>query len=666
MALGYILCDSEFKSDQGVQYKITIYDAEGSLDLDYPLTCGSDGFILNYDGKGKKRYNYIQASKVNFQLNIPNASHPAAAMIANLSTAEAGRYKVLIESSTNDGASYSNYWRGVIVSDIQKRKDISYPYFFDFTAVDGLSLMRDIPFNKDVYNGVNDDVTNLRTLIKHISNMFRYYNPTYDFFNATESCFYELVHWYEDSMPSPSGAVSPLEYSAVYGNAFMGLEVNEEGSVESTNPITAYEVLEQILKTFGAKIVQAKGYWWITNIEQYAHLTDGILYYRRFEKDGSKIGGGTQLETNFVKELGSVSDAHSCVKLSGGIYSFLPKVQEYRASYSNWTSSGLYSETEEIGVWPGTSTAVTTLANLGFVVAVAGAGINITHRLQYKAKVGGTLNDYDYLYVKYMLKVGNHYWNGDSWQLNATTFDTDSLFIEPYVTQSYQDFGEYPQASFQTTEFPANGDVLFNSFVVEGAWYNNNYVADYDMRQLANTSTHPSAVQVTINESTDVKRTFSSSNNTTIANTIEDLGECLLGDGPTTDAPSWGRLRVSTDGTTFLNTIEENWQAWEVGSESRITNILCQQALFGQNNYIPLNEYNIFLRNKQAHSFNPTIAFDDNTSGGDRMVCQGYKFNAAKDEVSGQYWKAAQDSTDVVINNLDSLTAAEAQVGNAY
>jgi hypothetical protein len=387
MALGYILCHSEFKSDQGVQYKITIYDAEGSLDLDYPLTCGADGFILNYDGKGKKRYNYIQASKVNFQLNIPNASHPAAAMIANLSTAEAGRYKVLIESSSNSGASYFNYWRGVIVSDIQKRKDISYPYFFDFTAVDGLSLMRDIPFNKDVYNGVNDDVTNLRTLIKHISNMFRYYNPTYDFFNSSENCFYELVHWYEDSMPAPSGAVSPLEYSAVYGNAFMGLEVNDEGSVESTNPITAYEVVEQILKTFGAKIVQAKGYWWITNIEQYAHLTDGILYYRRFEKDGNKIGGGTQSESSFVKELGSVSDAHSCVKLSGGIYSFLPKVQEYRASYSNWTSSGLYSVTEEIGVWPGTTAAITTLANLGFVVAVAGAGINITHRLQYKARL---------------------------------------------------------------------------------------------------------------------------------------------------------------------------------------------------------------------------------------------------------------------------------------
>jgi len=666
MALGYILCHSEFKSDQDVQYKITIYDAEGSFDLDYPLTCGADGFVLNYDGKGKKRYNYIQASKVNFELNIPNASHPAAAMITNLSTADAGRYKVLIESSTNSGVSYQNYWRGVIVADIQKRKDISYPYFFDFTAVDGLSLMRDVPFNKDIYNGVNDDVTNLRTLIKHLSNMFRYYNPTYDFFNSTESCFYELIHWYEDSMPNPSGAVSPLEYSAVYANAFMGLEYTDEGSIESSDPITAYEVVEQVLKTFGAKIVQAKGYWWLTNIEQYAHLTDGILYYRRFEKDGSKIGGGTQLESNFVKELGSVSDAHNCVKLSGAIYSHLPKVQEYRATYSNWTTSGLYSATETLTVWPGTTAGVAGLYNLGFVVAVSGCGINITQRLQYRRKAGSVYQSpYDYLYVKYILKVGSYYWNGGAWQLNATSFNSDSSFVEDYATFSYQDLGEYPQASFQTTEFPASGDVLFRAYYYESSWYANNYTTDYEIRQIANTTSYPSAVQFTVNESLEAKRTFSSSNDSTIANTIEDLGECLLGDGPTTAAPSWGRLRIN-NGSSWLDTIEENWQAWEAGSESRITNIFCQQALFGQNNYIPLNEYNIFLRNQQAHSFNPTIAFDDNTSGGDRMVCQGYKFNAAKDEISGEYWKAAQDSSGVVLNDTEELIEVTYQVGNTY
>tara|TARA_R110000765_G_scaffold29229_2_gene69890 strand:+ start:345 stop:2342 length:1998 start_codon:yes stop_codon:yes gene_type:complete len=665
MALGFTLCHTEFKSDQGVQYKITIYDAQSGFDLNLALTCGADGFVLNYDGKGKKRYNYIQASKVNFQLNIPSAGSAVAGMIANLTTADAGRYKVLIESSTNSGISYEHYWKGVIVADIQKRKDISYPYFFDFTAVDGLSLMRDVPFNKDIYNGVNDDVTNLRTLIKHICNLFEYYNPTYDLFPTNTTTFYDLTHWYEDSMPTIAGNISPLAYSAVYANAFMGLEFNDEGSVESTDPISAYEMLEQLLKTFGCKIVQAKGYWWIMHIEQNAHLTDGFLYYRRFSREGFQLGSGTLPDTYFVKELGSVSDAHDCVKLSGAIYSHLPKVQEYRATYSNWTTSGLYSATETLAVWPGTTTAAAALNNIGFVVNVPGCGINITQRLQYRRKAGSTYQSpYDYLYVKYILKVGSHYWNGAAWQLNATSFNSNSSFVESYATFSYQDLGEYPQASFQTTEFPASGDVLFRAFYYESAWYADNYIIDYEIRQLANTSSNPSAVQFTVNESTDVSRTFSSSNDSTIANTIENLGECLLGDGPTTDTPSWGRLRIN-NGSTWLNTIEENWQAWEAGSQGRITSIFCQQALFGQNNFIPLNEYNVFLRNQEAHSFNPTIVFDDNTSGGIRMVCQGYKFNAAKDEVSGEYWKADQDNTGVN-NFLDTLTAEQGELGELF
>jgi len=665
MALGFQLCHTEFKSDQGVQYKITIYDAESGFDLNLALTCGADGFVLNYDGKGKKRYNYIQASKVNFQLNIPNAGSAAAGMIANLTTADAGRYKVLIESSTNSGISYEHYWKGVIVADIQKRKDISYPYFFDFTAVDGLSLMRDVPFNKDIYNGVNDNVTSLRTLIKHICNLFQYYNPTYDLFATNTTTFYDLTHWYEDSMPTIASNISPLAYSAVYANAFMGLEFNDEGSVESTKPISAYEMLDQLLKTFGCKIVQAKGYWWIMHIEQNAHLTDGFLYYRRFSREAFQLGSGTLPDTYFVKELGSVSDAHDCVKLSGAIYSHLPKVQEYRSTYSNWTSSGLFSATETLAVWPGTTAAAANLNNIGFVVNVPGCGINITQRLQYRRKAGSTFQSvYDYLYVKYILKVGNHYWNGGSWQLNATSFNSDTAYIESYATFSYQDLGEYPQASFQTTEFPASGDVLFRAFYYESAWFGNNLVIDYEIRQLANTSSNPSAVQFTVNESTDVSRTFSSSNDSTIANTIEDLGECLLGDGPTTDSPSWGRLRIN-NGTTWLNTIEENWQAWEAGSQGRITSIFCQQALFGQNNFIPLNEYNIFLRNQEAHSFNPTIVLDDNTSGGIRMVCQGYKFNAAKDEVSGEYWKTDQDNTGVN-NFLDTLTAEQGELGELF
>ena len=521
--------------------------------------------------------------------------------------------------------------------------------------------MRDIPFNKDVYNGVVGDVTTLYKIIKHITNILFYYNPTSDFFDDTENFAYELCHWYEDTMPAPSGSVSPLEYSATYPNAFMGLEYTDDGGVESSDPISAYEVLEQLMKTFGMRIFQKNGYWWLMNIEQYAHLDDGILYYRRFNKNGSRIGGGTSNAANFVKELGSAGGVDTCVKLAGSIYSYFPKVQEYRASYSNWTTTGLLSSTSTLSVWPGTTAAITALNDLGFVVAVAGAGINITHRLQYRKKAGSVYSSpYDYIHVKYILKVGTNYWNGSGWQSAATSFNSNSLFIEDYATFSYQDLGDYPQASFQTTELLSSGNVYFQAFYYENAWYADNYTTDYEIRILANTPSYPSSVQFTINESLLAERIFSSSNSTTIANTIEDLGECLLGDGPTNNNPSWGRLRVTSDGTNWENAIEENWQAWETGTESRITTILCEQALFGQNNYIPLNI--VFLRNKQAHSFSFATCFDDNTNGGDRMVCQGYTFNAAKDEVSGQYFKAAQDTSGVA-NTTDTLTEVTYQVG---
>ena len=59
-----------------------------------------------------------------------------------------------------------------------------------------------------------------------------------------------------------------------------------------------------------------------------------------------------------------------------------------------------------------------------------------------------------------------------------------------------------------------------------------------------------------------------------------------IGDGPGTSAPYWGRIRVS-NGTNFLNEVEENWQAWETGTEDRITQILTEQNFAGQRDFTP-------------------------------------------------------------------------------
>lgn len=626
------------------------------------MNVGSDGFVLTAKGEGDVRYKYLKTSSVEFLLNIPNGSHPIVQMINDLPTAPQGQYKILIEASTNDGVSYYTYWRGVLTSDIIERDDISYPYFLKLTAVDGLSLMKDTPFNKDIFNGVNDSVTQLRPIRFTLTQLLRYYNPTIDFFGAADNFLYEMTHWYEDSMPTPANSNSPLDYSAIYANAFMGLQFNEDGAVEETNPLSAYDALEAILKAFGCRLFQRNGYWMMVHIEMYNHLDGGELWYRRYNYEGNKIGNGTLTESSIATELGNVNDAYEAVKLSGGIYSFLPAFQEVQATYDNWTSQGLLGTEQELASFPGAVTASAVLQDLGFVVATAGGGINITHRIQYKKQTPSSVGTYDYLQVIYMLKVGSYYYDGSSWTLTLSTFSSSASFVSAYVESYYQDFGDYPQFSITTADFPTNGNVYFRAFKYEGSWGGNNGAVDYDMRILANTTANPSFVTFSLNGSTQVSRLFSSSDNTSTANEIDNLGNVYIGDGPTTSSPSWGRIRIN-NGSSWLNTVEEDWQAWGTGLESRITNILCNESFTGQREFLPLNNYNILFKNKSAASFSMFNCLDDNTSGGDRMVANGFKLIAAKSEISGEFWKASRDATGVTNNSIDTLTEAESEVG---
>ena len=665
MALGFKYVHSEFKSDQGTLYVMEIYDAEGSIALNYPVTCGPDGFTITYEGRGKKRYEYIKASKCSFQLNVPNASHPLQALIDNLAGSEQGRYKIKIKYSINNGVSYTNYWHGVITPDIVERQDISYPYFMDFQASDGLALMRDVPFNKDVYNGTNGSPTTLYTFANVITNMLEYYNPTTDFFDqSTETFLFESTHWYEDSMPTPAQNISPLLYAAIYPNAFMGLETDDSGEEINTDPLTAYEVLEQCMKVWGCRIVQVRGYWFMCHLEMYNHLNSSTVdvWYRRLNVQAGVLGTGELTFSGQQQDLGNATSAFSAKKLSGSIYSQLPKIQEVRARYGNWTSSGLKGDSDYVlDNWPGTGTAISLSENLGYAVAVAGAGINITHRLRARRQAGGSFHSWDLIKAIYILKVGNNYWNGSEWVSYQASFSTSYFTATTLPNSGYADMGAYPQFATQTDPFPTSGDILFSAWYAETNWAagGNNFQRDYDIKVSATSSSYPSSVQYSVNGQTEVDRTFSSSDDTTISNSIENLGELLVGDGPTNNTPSWGRIRIN-DGSNWLNTVEENWQAWEDGTEARITAILCEQTFQGQREFTPLNNYNITFIGNLGAAFHPGKFLRDTTNGNQIMVMNGYKYNARRDELTGEFWKATSDSTGITnvgnVNNFLEVT----------
>jgi hypothetical protein len=663
MALGDLFAYSEFTSDQGVTYKLSIYDSTYVAGANHEFTVGGDGFELTYKGEGDERYEPIKASSVSFEMNVPSVSSPLYTIPNNLQSSEQGRYKLKIERSTNGGSTYDDFWHGVIIADIAQFEDVSFPAFYKFTAVDGLSLMKKISFDADVYQTPTDK-DDLKTFAKLIADMLFYYaGGMSDFFGASDTFIRELTHWYEDTMPTPASGVSPIKYSATYPYAFVNIEYNDEGEITKEKSISAYKVLEAILKAWGLRMWQQDGHWWMAHVNMWSDLAGVDLYYRRLDTGGNTLGSGTSSEADFQKELGSVGDGYDITKLSGSVYSYMPEIHQVTAQYSNWTTSGMLGTEQDLTEYTGALNMIGSLINLGYVVGTTGARINVTHRVWVRENASGGGQAYgDTMGVVYMLRLGEagptaSYWDGEEWTTPGSLSAIQSCAIPPVSASGswpyafYTNLGPYPDVSFETEDLPFSGNLYYYAQKDEGntfSWNIGNN--DYELSIKANSSSFPSAVQFVLNGETNIERTFSSAATSSDANEILDLGEMLVGDGPTTAAPSWGRIRVSSDLVDWENDIEEDWQAWETGTISRITQILTEQCLMGQREFVPLNNYNFILRD--AVSFGFGDALDDNTQGGNRMVANGWKLVASSDEVSGEFFKASQDTSGIT-NTLD-------------
>lgn len=663
MALGTIPLKSEFKSDQGHEYLIYIYDSTSALgNSQVPFVVDSQGFTLTYKGKGKERYDTIKESNLEVNMYF-GASGTAKDFIDALQVSDQGRFKINVQKKPAGSSTFGNFWRGVILADIMTINDESAPSIAKIKATDGLSLMKDIKFDRDVYNGTNGNVNSLYTIRNFVGNMFKYYlGGTEDFFNeTTTTMWYELVHWYEDTMPAIASSNSPWEYSAVYPNAFRDIEYDGADPVK-TESISAYDTLKSILEAFGCRVFQASGVFWIVHHDTWRN-DSSLFYYRRYAKNGSELGSGTLPATNMLMDIGKVGSGEPLIKLAGGTSTFYPPIIKSKAVYSNWTNDGLYSSSQDLSAFVSNADMETNLIDLGYVESSGGAYLNLNHRARTK-KVGGTAGSlvsfYDYVYVIYMIKVGIYYWNEGTqeWQttqVSCTKVLVSSMYQYNVIDGNSIENWSYQQVQMQTADLPVDGEAKYFARFIQGNPYTDDGNTDgniYDVQIMANTAANPSLVQYTLDGSTPFERTFATEDTSSNANEEIDLGNMRIGDGPTTAAPSWGRIRIY-NGSDWLNTIEEDWQAWETGNTERITQILTEQNFVGQRDFTNIYEYNFVLRT--TLNFTPLIAVVDKTISGDpTMVLNGYKFIANTDEVKGEYYQTKIDASSIT-NTLSDL-----------
>lgn len=657
MALGNERLYSEFTSDQNVTYKISIYDSDYSGSSS-EFNVDSTGFELTYKGEGDERYEPIKASTLTFNMYIVGESSQTLAFVDLIQTAEQGRLKLKVQRSTNGGSTYSTYWHGIIVSDIATLEDMSTPFIFKVKAVDGLSLMKDVDFNRDVYNGSNGTLTSLYTFENIVCNFLEYYTGgIVDFFNTTTTFVRELVHWYEDSMPAPISSAGPWEYSAIYPKAFM--DISYDGNTEEEQkPISAYKALESILRTFGLRIWQQNGHWWIAHVDMWRNSqTD--WYYRRLSYNNVELGSGTQSLSSGQQDLGNVTSGEPLIKLSGGTDSFYPPLKKTIATYGNWTNAGLYTEQLTLTEYSNDATLEAGLIDLGYLDNGDDAYLDFNQRFAFVTNAGGVdySGYYDSISAVYMLKIGTYYWDGDNneWTTTQTSFQKP---IMPLLYNLYLSTGNwvgvynFVNISFATQGLPVSGTCEFNvQFIQENSNLVDSYY-DYTVVLNAYSDATPSIIQYLRDGESVNERIFASEDVSSTANEVMDLGEMRLGDGPTTTAPSWGRIRIY-DGSSWQNTIEENWQAWETGTQGRITKILTEQNFTGQRDFLPLRQYK--FRVDSSVSFGPLISLKDTTNSNEIMVMNGYRFTANTDTVEGEYFKTTQDATGVTITLEESI-----------
>jgi hypothetical protein len=169
-------------------------------------------------------------------------------------------------------------WTGFTLSD---NIEISYSTGrkrLSFTCIDGLGMLRNIPLNiSSVGNRTNTPLSLLTYILTCLNSLNFPTNP-----NLMTSCSY-----YATGMADRSTGNENEPFSQTY----LPLRTfkNDDYTYEPS-----YDVLEKILKSFGCRLFQAGGKWWIVAINEFANTTN---YFTQYSYTGAVVSSGSNLNT---------------------------------------------------------------------------------------------------------------------------------------------------------------------------------------------------------------------------------------------------------------------------------------------------------------------------------------------------------------------------------
>jgi len=245
--------DASLAELEGYSYKVDI------LQRDYAGAVteikGADKpFVITWQGENEDKFKQIIASKANINITVETAGE-----YEDLFTGDEREF--LIKFYIDEGAGFVLEWTGYVLQETYEENWQAEPYYISFIATDGLADLDKETYNED--SVIKGDAN----LISIIANCIRTTDLGLNICSA--------INRFETNYTTTTSS-DPL-FQTYFNTYFL-------------NGRTKKQVLEDVLKTFGARILQSSNKWWIISIED---TVSSSLPYRTYDSAGLYVSNST-------------------------------------------------------------------------------------------------------------------------------------------------------------------------------------------------------------------------------------------------------------------------------------------------------------------------------------------------------------------------------------
>lgn len=515
---------------------------------------------IQYEGEGGERFQPILGASINFEIMVETSD--IETMVRDMVGAEEGRFTIIV----NKTAVNNPYQVGYILPDLITLPDskIEEKYSVQIKATDGLARLKTIDYNNSgtAYSGY-------ATFTEHIFNCLNKLTAITSLYSGLQAFFRVVCDWREDTR-TYSANDNPLDVTRCNHVAFYTID-----SKGNYNFKSCYDVLAEICKAWGARMMYSDGKFWFIQVNR-MRVPAGLTVYNYRTNQSSTVLTSQDFRVSNYESAGNES-LTNLKRLSGGNYRYYPPVRKVAVRYSHRSTVNMLAGV----VFDDTSSAA-TYSNVDYY--------NGTGRLVYNSTLTVAIDELGtettlFAVFNFKINVGSYYlqrdvnYSGTWYNYESPVWSVDNTAVyKVIIPVTAENVSSAYTISIYTPELQESGNLEFDVNIGTTKQQNG---TDFTEIHTVTWSVENNALELlgigSFTGQADITEYFATNDTTSNSAMIEV--DTTLGDGPGLTSP--GHVMILEDDNTTWS-ITDNWRVGNSGTYKNFSQLLVNEIISGQ------------------------------------------------------------------------------------